>query len=60
MIIKEYGKFVGVCDICDETTPVKFRSWADCRDWLKENWHTRYDRKECEWQHYCENCKNLT
>ncbi|MGN1130223.1 MAG: hypothetical protein ACI4Q8_02635 [Ruminococcus sp.] len=58
MIDKQYGKYVGYCDICDEATE-EFDNWKDCKDWIKENWSTRFDTKHQEWVHLCPHCKDL-
>lgn len=50
MIDKQYGKYVGYCDICDEATE-EFDNWEDCKDWIKENWSTHFDTKHQEWTH---------
>ena len=56
MIDKEYGKYRGVCSICGATTE-NFDTWEKCKDWLKENWQTKYDKKMKEWVHFCECCR---
>lgn len=57
MIEKEYGKFFGVCDCCsEEVTPV-FDTWAECRDYMRDNrWKTTKSKTTGEWENLCPRC----
>lgn len=58
MIVKRYGKFYGECDICCETTD-GFDTWEECRDFIKENWHSIWNHSIDEWENLCEDCSRL-
>jgi len=58
MIDKAKGKYYGICDCCGEITD-DFDSWQDCIDWIKDNWKTKYNIVEQEWEQLCEHCKKL-
>lgn len=55
MIVKEYGKYVGACDLCGETTP-KFDTWFECRDYLRSHWGSERDEDTGEWWNLCPAC----
>ena len=56
MITKEYGQFFGVCDLCDDATPI-FDNWSDVRDYFTRNgWQTKKDKETGEWENYCPVC----
>ena len=56
MITKEYGKFFGVCDLCDDETP-RFSSWNDCLAHVHNSgWQTVKDKETGEWENYCPEC----
>lgn len=56
MITKEYGKHFGVCDYCDEATPI-FDSWNECRAYIRsEGWKTQKDKETGEWEDICPAC----
>lgn len=62
MIDKQYGKYVGWCDNCgadagDKGEQEQFDTWEECRDWLKENWHIKFNYYTQEYEHYCNRCK---
>ena len=58
MIEKIKGKYCGVCDVCSIETD-SFDDWGDCRDWLKQNWKTIFNKRTEHWEHICDKCKNL-
>ena len=58
MIEKEFGKYVGVCDACGETTP-RFDTWDEVRAYMKQNWKTTKNKETGEYENYCSVCKNL-
>lgn len=56
MITKEYGKFFGACDLCDDETP-RFDTWNECRAHIRKNgWQTKKDQETGEWENYCPVC----
>ena len=55
MIEKEYGKYIGVCDICGEVTPI-FDTWTECREYIRDNWKTSKNKKTDEWENICSEC----
>lgn len=55
MITKEYGKHFGVCDLCDDCTPL-FDTWTECRAYIKDNWMTTKSKETGEWENYCPVC----
>jgi hypothetical protein len=60
MIVKEYGKYFGACDCCqEETTPI-FRTWDEVRDYMRFNhWKTSKNKETGEWENLCPECKKL-
>ena len=59
MIIKEYGKYFGYCDLCDEETP-KFKTWTEVREYIRRNgWKTTKNEDTEEWENHCPRCRNL-
>ena len=36
MIVKEFGKCIGVCDVCGEETPA-FDTWEECLHYIRRN-----------------------
>ena len=57
MIEQEYGKYIGICDVCGEVTPI-FDTWTDCRDYMRKHWKTRKDEKTGEWENICPECQS--
>lgn len=56
MITKEFGKYYGACDLCDEETP-GFETWHQCRAYISANgWQAIKDQDSGEWAHYCPDC----
>ena len=56
MITKEFGKYFGACDLCDEETP-RFNNWNDCLAYIRANkWQTTKDKDTGEWENYCPVC----
>lgn len=59
MITKEFGKHVGVCDVCDEVTP-RFVKWDEVRAYFTANgWKTYRNKETGEWENLCPECKQL-
>lgn len=56
MITKEYGKFFGACDLCDDETP-RFNEWGECRNYMHNNhWQNTKNKETGEWENYCPDC----
>ena len=59
MITKEYGKFFGVCDCCEDVTPI-FDNWSEVRKYMQDNrWKTYKNRTTEEWENLCPRCRAL-
>ena len=58
MIQKINGKYYGECDICQKETK-DFDDFYDCKDWINENWSFYFDKNTQEYQHLCDDCRNL-
>lgn len=60
MIDKQYGKFIGVCDCCQEEETPRQDSFNDCLQWVREHgWRTRKNKQTGEWENYCPACAKL-
>lgn len=55
MITREYGKYFGACDLCDEVTPL-FDTYSEARDYVRGHWKTTKDKETGEWENYCPEC----
>ena len=59
MITKEYGRFFGVCDICDDATPL-FDTWCQVRSYMTEDgWLNKKNDETNEWENYCPVCGEI-
>jgi hypothetical protein len=59
MIVKEFGKVFGVCDVCDTETP-KFSEWENCICYLhKNNWKATRNKRTGEWENTCPECQKI-
>ena len=57
MIEKEYGKFFGVCDLCDDATPL-FNTWGECLSYMKiDGWKITKNKQTDEWENICPVCR---
>ena len=57
MVTKEHGKFFGVCDLCDDGTPL-FDTWGECLTYMKDNnWKNTKNKQTDEWENYCPVCQ---
>jgi hypothetical protein len=55
MILKEYGKYTLICDICGAGTHDEFDSFQDAIDAKEDNgWKSK--RVEGEWMDICPDC----
>lgn len=56
MIVKEYGRYKPVCDICGEAADEDFDEFMDAVDYKKQNgWKSQ--RYEGVWMDVCPECQ---
>lgn len=59
MIVKTYGEFIPVCDVCGEDVYVSFGSFDEALDWMRANgWKTNLTKEG--WENVCATCNVLS
>lgn len=59
MIVKEFGKCIGVCDVCGEETPA-FDTWEECLHYLRRNnWEKTKNKDTGDWENICPECQKI-
>lgn len=56
MIVREYGSFTLLCDICYEEDPHSFIDFYDAVDYKKENGWKSQKNDNDEWEDVCPKC----